>query len=42
LNLWQIKTPIGWLTVANDHLRLNPSSEWVTAKSIMLGASWRF
>ena len=42
LNLWQIKTPIGWLTVKNDPLRLNPSSEWVTAKSIMLGASWRF
>ena len=42
LNLWQIKTPIGWFTLDNDPLRLFSESEWVTAKSIMLGASWRF
>ena len=42
LNLWQIKTPIGWLTVNNDPLRLFSESEWVAAKSIMLGASWRW
>ena len=42
LNLWQIKTPIGWFALENDPLRLFSESEWVTAQSIMLGASWRF
>ena len=42
LNLWQVKTPIGWLTLDNNPLGIHPESEWVTAKSIMLGASWRW
>ena len=42
LNLWQIKTPMGWFSFDNDPLHLFSESEWVTAQSIMLGTSWRF
>jgi len=42
VNLWKIATPVGWLTVDNDPLRENLESEWVSAKSIRLGAAWRF
>ena len=42
MNLWKIKTPVGWLTVDNDPEGLNVTDEWVSAKSIMVGASWRF
>lgn len=42
MNLWKIKTPVGWLTVVADPNNENPQDEWVSAKSITLGASWRF
>ena len=42
MNLWKIKTPVEWVTVANDPEGVNPTDEWVSAKSIMVGASWRF
>jgi hypothetical protein len=42
MNLWKIATPVGWLTVDNDPSSENPESEWVSAKSIRLGAAWRF
>lgn len=42
VNLWKVKTPVGWLTVDNDPLSINVKDEWVSAKSITLGASWRF
>ena len=42
MNLWKVKTPVGWLTVDNDPLGIHVSDEWVSAKSITLGASWRF
>ena len=41
MNLWKIATPVGWLTVDADPLGENPQGEWVSAKSITLGASWR-
>ena len=41
MNLWKITTPIGWLTTDADPLGENPQGEWVSAKSITLGASWR-
>ncbi len=40
--LLKIKTPVGWLTVIADPDSENPQGEWVSAKSITLGASWRF
>ena len=42
LNLWKISTPVGWLTLDNDPLSENPAGEWVSAKTIRLGAAWRF
>ena len=42
MNLWKVKTPVGWLTVDADPNGVNPQDEWVSAKSITLGASWRF
>ena len=42
MNLWKLGTPIGWLTVEADPLNENPESEWVSGKSITLGAAWRF
>ena len=42
LNLWKIRTPVGWLTVINDPLSENLESEWVSAKTVRLGAAWRF
>ena len=42
LNLWKILTPLGWRTVENDPLLENPEGEWVSAKTIRLGAAWRF
>ncbi len=41
MNLWKITTPVGWLTTDADPLGENPQGEWVSAKSITLGASWR-
>ena len=41
VNLWKVKTPAGWLTVDADPDAENPEDEWVSAKSITLGASWR-
>ncbi len=41
MNLWKIETPVGWLTVDNNPLSENPESEWVSAKTIRLGAAWR-
>ena len=42
MNLWKVATPVGWLTVEANPLGENPEDEWVSAKSITLGASWRF
>jgi hypothetical protein len=42
MTLWKIATPIGWLTVDNNPDGQNPDGEWVSAKSLLLGASWRF
>ena len=42
MNLWKIKTPVGWLTVDADPNSENPQGEWVSAKSITVGVSWRF
>ena len=42
MNLWKIVTPVGWLTVDANPEGETPEGEWVSAKSIMLGASWRF
>ncbi len=42
MNLWKITTPIGWQTVAADPLGENPGSEWVSMKTIRVGAAWRF
>ncbi len=42
VNLWKVDTPVGWLTLDNDPLREFPLSEWVSAKPILLAASWRF
>ena len=42
MNLWKVKTPVEWLTVDVDPNSENPKDEWVSAKSITLGASWRF
>lgn len=42
MNLWKIKTPQGWQTVDADPNGENLQAEWVSAKSITLGASWRF
>ena len=41
-NLWKIVTPVGWLTLSVDPLGENTEGEWVSTKSIMLGASWRY
>ena len=41
MNFWKIKTPVGWLTVDNNPVGIVVSDEWVSAKSITLGASWR-
>ena len=41
MHLWKISTPAGWLT-NNDDLEAIPEDEWVSAKSLSLGASWRF
>lgn len=40
--LYKVHAPIGWLTLEADPLSENPASEWVSAKSITLGAAWRF
>ena len=42
MNLWKLGTPAGWLTVEADELNENPESEWVSGKSITIGAAWRF
>ena len=42
MNLWKIATPVGWLTTEANPLGEHPEGEWVSAKSITLGASWRF
>jgi len=41
MHLWKITTPSGWLTIDAD-LGAIPESEWGSAKSLSLGASWRF
>ncbi len=41
LNLWKISTPTGWLTTEAD-LGAIPDDEWVAARSLSVGASWRF
>jgi hypothetical protein len=41
MNLWKIATPVGWQTVDADPLGENVESEWVSAKTIALGAAWR-
>jgi opacity protein-like surface antigen len=41
VNLWKIATPVGWLTVDNDPGGDNTEGEWVSAKTIRLGAAWR-
>ena len=41
LNLWKITTPPGWLTT-DAELGTIPEDEWVSARHISLGASWRF
>ncbi len=40
MNLWKISTPAGWLTTDAD-LGVIPEDEWVSAKSLSFGASWR-
>ncbi len=40
MNLWKISTPAGWITDDTD-LGVFPEDEWVSAKSLSLGASWR-
>ena len=42
MNLWKIETPVGWLTFENDPDGETLQGQWVSAKSVMLGASWRF
>ena len=42
LNLWKITTPVDWRTLDNDPLLENPEGEWVAAKTIRIGAAWRF
>ena len=42
MNLWKITTPVGWQTVAADPLGENPAGEWVSIKTIRVGAAWRF
>ena len=42
MNLWKLGTPVGWLTVDANPLGENPQDEWVSGKSITLGAAWRF
>ena len=42
VNLWRITTPLGWQTVAADPLSENPEGEWVSIKTIRVGAAWRF
>ena len=41
-NLWKIATPVGWLTLSADPFGENPEGDWVSVKSITLGASWRY
>ena len=41
LNLWKISTPTGWLTT-DAELGAIPNDEWVAARSLSAGASWRF
>ena len=42
MNLWKITTPLGWRTVAADPLSENPAGEWVSIRTIRVGAAWRF
>ena len=42
MNLWKITTPVGWQMVAADPLGENPAGEWVSIKTIRVGAAWRF
>ena len=42
MNLWKITTPVGWQTVAADPLGENSAGEWVSIKTIRVGAAWRF
>jgi hypothetical protein len=42
VNLWKVSTPVGWLTVENDPNGENLEDEWVSARTIRLGAAWRF
>ena len=42
MNLWKVATPAGWLTVDADPLSENPEDQWVSAKTVTLGAAWRF
>ena len=41
MNLWKISTPSGWLTTDRD-LGVIPEDEWVSARNLSIGASWRF
>ena len=41
MNLWKISTPTGWLTTDVD-LGVIPEDEWVSARNLSIGASWRF
>ena len=41
VHLWKITTPVGWLTVENNPNGEYPEGEWVSVKTIRLGASWR-
>ncbi len=41
MNLWKISTPSGWLTTDAD-LGAIPEDEWVSARNLSIGASWRF
>jgi hypothetical protein len=41
-NLWKISTPVGWQTLLADPRGQNPEGEWVSIKSLRVGAAWRF
>lgn len=41
MNLWKIQTPVGWRTIDVDPLGENIDSEWVSVKTIRVGAAWR-
>ena len=41
MNLWKLSTPRGWFTTDAD-LGAIPEDEWVSARNLSIGASWRF